>query len=50
MFFEAADRGPCQRQKAELEAVAAIVCAALAFLPAKGRSVFNYSKIQSKHS
>lgn len=31
MFFEAADRGPCQRQKAELEAVTAIVCATLNF-------------------
>ena len=49
MFFEAADRGPCQRQKAALETVAAIVCATLTFLPAKGRSAFNYSKIQSKH-
>lgn len=48
-FSEAADRGPCQTQHAELPAIGMIVYATLRFLAAKGRSVFKRPKIQSKH-
>lgn len=48
-FSEAADRGPCQKQNAELLAVGMTLYATLRFLAAKGRSVFKCPKIQSKH-
>lgn len=48
-FSEAAVRGPCQKQHAELPAIGTTLYATLRFLTAKGRSVFKCPKIQSKH-